>query len=467
MAIVYKFIPLCVALLLVASTNNNANKLYADGIKLNNPLLLFNAASLGHSEAANTLFDLALGSKEELYWLNKLAHLGHVPAAIVMGHEAEKESLQKQYFTIAASQGNAEALFELSLLTDDTDKARQLLLYSAEKDYAPAVILYAKYIFEQDDKVASDDLQLWLSKGAKYDASLGVKYAKYLYQNGAKQEAITAFKVAAVKGSFKAKQYLEAVKGYSPVDVSAISNLESNNLGCLQNIQMLSTDLDTTVQAIKLSKQFKNDQRLKSLNICLESPVWLSSGSLECESDEQDIRQYCDLEKVIGQINHEVISNLIVILPRGKAYTQRGVMYLDKLDDYSVFVHELAHFAGFMDEYRLSAELAEYHCTQSVAPNIIFGEIDSSQGVDKLALWQKVQTDISGDAFSLEAESLSISPARTCENTDVVAYKPSAQITFLEHHDTNYIPPLYLELWRQQLISGEYKFNLKLGIGEN
>ena len=36
---------------------------------------------------------------------------------------------------------------------------------------------------------------------------------------------------------------------------------------------------------------------------------------------------------------------------KGKANVHNGIMFIDRQDSYDVFINELAHFAGFIDEY--------------------------------------------------------------------------------------------------------------------
>jgi hypothetical protein len=41
--------------------------------------------------------------------------------------------------------------------------------------------------------------------------------------------------------------------------------------------------------------------------------------------------------------------------------------------------------------------------------------------------------------------------ARTCDNHSTQAFKASNQLTFMEYHDTAYIPSYYLTAWQRQL----------------
>jgi hypothetical protein len=101
-------------------------------------------------------------------------------------------------------------------------------------------------------------------------------------------------------------------------------------------------------------------------------------------------------------------------------------MYLDQQDTYDVFIHELAHFSGFVDEYPLTAEMAKQICEGQNAPNLMF--TDTNPNLSKLVA------------------------ARTCDNHPNQAYKTSKKLTFMEYHDVAYIPEDYLNAWHKRLL---------------
>jgi hypothetical protein len=148
-------------------------------------------------------------------------------------------------------------------------------------------------------------------------------------------------------------------------------------------------------------------------------------------------------EVVLGEAVHVARHSEggVIVTDRGKANVDNGVMYLDIADDYAVFVHELAHFAGFVDEYPMSAQQANIVCRSVKAPNLVVeGEL-TYQPISRIQEWRTLD------------QSLSLSVSRTCEKVGVTAYKPSTAMTFLEHHDIGHIPPIYLALWRSQIES--------------
>jgi hypothetical protein len=172
-------------------------------------------------------------------------------------------------------------------------------------------------------------------------------------------------------------------------------------------------------------------------------------------------------------------------------------MFLDQSDVYSVFVHELAHFAGFVDEYALPDDLANYHCSKNIAPNLLLSSLPQAVLNDQRLLEVKsgvktpeTQVDIntnSNENLSLTAKEVvqslfmpasrannwqraldahnelqilestnpvlhHIARSRTCKNTQYESFKPTQQMTFLEYHDVPNIPKVYRTLWRQALL---------------
>ncbi|MEM0911061.1 MAG: hypothetical protein AAGJ37_08810 [Pseudomonadota bacterium] len=217
--------------------------------------------------------------------------------------------------------------------------------------------------------------------------------------------------------------------------------------GCTQNIQLIATTPESVILANALVDDFLNDGRLAPLHICLHRPIWIESTALKCHFDNNTTRSECDLSRIKPWLSINAISHIAIVLDKGKAYTYQGIMYLDTEDDYDVFVHELAHFAGFMDEYALSSSSANQHCDPVIGINLIRQNGESEAKQTNLALW--------------EAQGLkyTTSTAKTCESVDVVTIKPSDKLTFMEYHNIAYIPDIYLSLWHHQLISG-YQYNL-------
>ena len=222
-------------------------------------------------------------------------------------------------------------------------------------------------------------------------------------------------------------------------------NKENQNR-CLQHIQMIATNEKTAKKAAQFSYAFHTDQRLATLGICLSPVIWLNESLVTCDFDGTFLRANCQLEPLKPWLEQTTISHLVILVETTKAYTYQGVMYLDAKDNYDVFVHELAHFAGFMDEYSLPETSAKLYCDDIDAINVIsLQEWQASSS--RVKLWREY------------SQSFKASNSVTCNAVNKITIKPSDKLTFLEYYDTAYIPELYINLWRYQLEQG-HQFNL-------
>jgi len=252
--------------------------------------------------------------------------------------------------------------------------------------------------------------------------------------------------LAASLGVDKAQDYLSTLQ---EMDIAPLRDLflssdqlpqSSQAKTCAQQLQFIASDLSSVVQARQFKAQFEQDPRFENLSICINPVAWLAKSALDCEQRAASGLIKCDLSAFSKIKKRPSFTHLVVFTESGKAYVQRGVMYLDRSDEYSVFIHELAHFAAFVDEYPLSQQMARIHCILPSAPNLLVNEDDAPLSHTAMQRWHAADTD------------LQVSVSRTCNRQEgVTSFKPSADITFLEHHDTEKIPPIYLELWQQQL----------------
>lgn len=61
---------------------------------------------------------------------------------------------------------------------------------------------------------------------------------------------------------------------------------------------------------------------------------------------------------------------------------------------------------------------------------------------------------------------LSVVRARTCNNHSNTAYKLTGKMTFMEFHDSGFIPPLYLAVWKERLQDPVYTKPAALNIAQ-
>lgn len=213
---------------------------------------------------------------------------------------------------------------------------------------------------------------------------------------------------------------------------------------CLQQILFVTSELESLGQASAFIQAFNADARLSSLPICIAPQIVFEPSLLPCLNSSKNTRISCDIKPLADKLENTQFTHLVVFAKQGKANVHNGIMFLDQQDTYDVLVHELAHFAGFIDEYPLSAELAARVCNEAHAPNLVFKRTDESQ-ID-LQYWQTLQ----------QKTDVALTPARTCDNHSSQAFKPSAKFTFMEYYDVARIPEFYLTAWQQALKQPQY-----------
>jgi hypothetical protein len=209
---------------------------------------------------------------------------------------------------------------------------------------------------------------------------------------------------------------------------------------CKQKILFVTADIESLVQAESVRSRFAQDPRLKSLPICIYDMTWFDPVDIVCEENwQQSGRLGCQLLSLAEKLKRLPFTHLVMFSNKGKANVHNGVMFLDRQDTYDVFIHELAHFSGFIDEYPLSQGLAKRVCAGVDAPNMVFKQAEKSKADRQY--WQSIGLQNNTDIFS----------ARTCDNHSTQAFKASKQLTFMEYHDTGFIPNRYLIAWQRQL----------------
>ncbi|MGS2719587.1 hypothetical protein [Paraglaciecola aestuariivivens] len=218
-------------------------------------------------------------------------------------------------------------------------------------------------------------------------------------------------------------------------------SLISQPKDCKQQLLFVTAHMQSLPQTEYFRAKFAQDSRLRALPICVVQQTWFEPEDLSCAAKtEQGGRISCDLSVLAKNIQHLAFTHLVIFSKQGKANVHNGIMFLDQHDSYDVFIHELAHFSGFIDEYPLSQGLAKRVCKGVEAPNMVFKNTQQNS-IDK-DYWQ---------SLGLPPQQ-KLHPARTCDNHPNQAFKASSQLTFMEYHDTAYIPKQYLQAWQQQLL---------------
>jgi tetratricopeptide (TPR) repeat protein len=456
--------------------------------------LLYPLVKRGNSDAMSALTKLAIDSGDQ-YWLALAGKMGSSGALYYAAMRSQNPTEIKTWLKTSATLGHAQSQFEFALLQTSNDEKRMWMQQSAEAGYEPAIISMAKFIFESED---NSEAIIWLKKAAEFDASSAFKLANLYWNEGKTESAEIYFDKAAKQDFASAKIALQVIRLHKMEPLLSLLTVPVQGPNCAQTIQFVATTLVSFIQASAFQDQFEKDKRLADLPLCVLPPIWLQKDSLACSNNfENAARLGCDLYPLSQLKTPLSFTHMIIFAEQGKANVNNGVMFLDQSDKYSVFVHELAHFAGFVDEYALPDDLANYHCGKNSAPNLLLlplpevlvkrggaldreGEIKTQKtlAVSKLSIneeaqlsatkaiksrylpsarehnWQRA-LDAHNELQVLESNTPvlhHIARSRTCKNTEYESFKPTQQMTFLEYHDVPNIPKVYRTLWRQSLL---------------
>ncbi|MAI37356.1 sel1 repeat family protein [Alteromonas sp.] len=378
-----------------------------------------------------------------IYWLENLVSIDNADAAWLLYQLIGEKSASERFMALAAKGNVAEAQLAYAMSSQSPEKREKWLIRAAEQEYLPAQAALADWYLLHDQNKKAKPL---LAATASLDMQSAFKYGRLLWDEGNVDEAKIYLKKAANLGQQQAKDALAITQRYSVTALGDIKPFDwPQGNQCLQRIQPFAASLATMIRADNFYRQFNNDERLASLSLCVAPPIWLPKDALSC-SDDYNNRNVlgCDVKPLANIAKKRQFSHAVVVAKQGKANVQNGVMFLDIGDTYSVFVHELAHFAGFADEYPIARSMARKICDiQRISdfspPNLVIDSPHYYAPVVTVSRWAKI------DPNTIVAK------AKTCEGVSKNSYKPSRRITFMEHHDTGAIPPLYLVLWQQQL----------------
>ncbi|WOI35592.1 sel1 repeat family protein [Alteromonas sp. CI.11.F.A3] len=399
------------------------------------------------SEEAQRLLITLASKNNAQYWLEQLASINNADAAWALYQLLGEEAASDRLVRLAALGNVAEAQLAFAMATENPEKREKWLIRAAEQGYMPAQAALADwYLLHAQPELAKP----WLQKTAMQDMQSAFKYGRLLWDENNREDAKGFIQRAAKEGHKLAQQMASVIKRYSPTTPSNVPRYTwQSNTMCHQRIQLVATSLATIARADKLYKDYKNDERLSELPLCIAPPIWLENNVLDCNANFQGQGNLaCNVKPLAPIVKARDVTHAIVVSEQGKANVQNGVMYLDISDAYSVMVHELAHFSGFIDEYALSRNAARRYCSSEglntfAPPNLTMDGAIAYHPQNTVNRWETTAKE--------EFLPLRVGTAKTCGAINVTSYKPSRVITFMEHHDSGVIPDLYLSLWQEQL----------------
>jgi len=262
------------------------------------------------------------------------------------------------------------------------------------------------------------------------------------------------------------------------------ANPQKKQFECANSIQFFATNINDLLYSETLIKQFKQQNTQTSLqqNICFAPVRYRSIKQLHCSTSNAKTKSLinqrimCDerqWQKIALSIKTKYVA---VLLPQGGANVHLGILYLDRYDNVDVFVHEISHLLGFVDEYPLPTN--HQNCQQyqkEIFANNIAVLARVYQG-SKAVIRQKVLSQLAWGAFIKNStpilqrvktlsdgdnltkieqwqlgtpttynQEVGLFLSESCDNTQLQAFKPLYKQTKLRYFEKA-LPILYSQI---------------------
>jgi tetratricopeptide (TPR) repeat protein len=254
---------------------------------------------------------------------------------------------------------------------------------------------------------------------------------------------------------------------------------------CLATIQPVAT----SIKDLDYLNHFIETLPTHSLSeyICFSSVKYVSKQKLNCQQEDSAAIK-CNEDFWLELSLSDQIRYIMVLVPRGGANVNSGIMYVDKKDSAEVFYHEAAHLFGFIDEYPLPKEhfrcagvqLAPFSHNISVLPKFYQGSHKQvrTQILTQLAWADSI--DVNTPIVTKTSKGWKLGTpeqfkgkvgafiAETCLDEDFLSIKPlstSSQLRYYEHA----FPTFYLTLLKNdfaRFIMPSYKSNVLRALAE-
>ena len=256
--------------------------------------------------------------------------------------EPALEQLSEQQLMDKAAQGHAEAALILA-------KKRE-----TQGDYPAALNWYQKAV----DAGLGNELTALLSVKQRQDGFLAA--AGYLEHHLQQQQRLNATE-ADLAAQYGLWQYVQ-----KPIEASAMIAPH-----CSLTLQPVVQSAAGSRQLQLLKQKWRQDAQLSSLSVCFLAEHHVNSTDLQC-SYQPEQRIQCRYQVLMPQVAEGGFSQLLVVAGEGKANYNNGIVQLAESSSFEVFRHEFAHILGFLDEYSLSATVAEAECSSNtIRPNLL------------------------------------------------------------------------------------------------
>ena len=326
----------------------------------------------------------------------------------------------KHWLKEAAGLNHLESVFQWYLLQHDNQHISQYvwLKQAINLGHKEAILIQLSHFIENKDWVSAKEFQhQHLDVLNTLENELNVKY----------QNIDSLLSVAALSD----KNTSALFSGQIPTVnlTSKVSVAKPKSQAQIQTQLQCAITIQAVVESAPLlskAKQFKHafaKSKFNDLSICFLTPQIMPELQVVCEPDKYS-RIECNLNQLAQSllkkvnVNPITYNHLLVIVEQGDANTRGGLMYLDKQDSDQVFIHELAHWLGYVDEYQIKPEQQKQLCNvikpKWISPNLFV----TSKKINK------------SQAQKIAGHSLY--PANTCNGSNFQAYKKYKQPSFME-----------------------------------
>lgn len=437
-----------------------------------------------------TEFEFALKQKNEA-------------AMLYAWQQSEKHSqtwlvLAKQ---LAKTQG--QAAYQLALFYQKHHLTPQAITWyqqAIRHKFSPAYVALAKYYFEHDQLAQADEVLTRLEI-TDVDPSyisvqiLNIHLAITRGETSFIQQKVSSFSEL-LKISEQGRDLLENIINYQVLNVDDITKEPPL---CANSIQLFATN-------------FKHLQRLESLikgieehalneYVCFSPVRYIALGSLACVTEQSHAIQ-CN-EKNWQYFADSINTRFVgLLLPEGGANVHMGALYIDANDTVDVFIHEVSHLLGFVDEYSLAKEHAVCSVIQRQAFSeniaVLAGTYQGSRSIVRAKILQqlswghrvndstpilqltkkmglnKPQQWLLGTPSQFKHE-IGVFTGKTCSNVisnndSVVinAYKPLMQSTKMEYYSLDF-PKTYLSFLQEntfRFLMPSFHYNIALAFSQ-
>lgn len=368
------------------------------------------------------------------------------------------------YTTQAAEFGSADANFQLY----DETKHLHYLREAARKGHA-----YASYLLYRElEPKNPNDANVWLEQAANLKNPLALftvfsslverkqwqQARNLLLANKRELAGLSAEKLQIVDDLSERIQIAQnrPLENIQDAQLPAFdinwrarlaseSNFETNQGDtCLIRADVLVEKQDYVLPAQEMFSQFKRSE-LAKIGVCFNQIQYKSQLAAFCYQDDAQ-RATCELSKLADlwlesdTDGKSAATHLVVLTEAGEANTRGGLMFLDRFDGVEVLQHEVAHWLGYYDEYRLPATVQTQLChtygSKPLGHNLVLARRSENVSALELRYGRKLY------------------PAKTCDGTSVIAYKPFKDASFMEFLDLP-VSANYSEHIKQHVVATE------------